>query len=53
MAVTLMAFGIAATLSVFGGSGRTALAAQRASIASHQGQEELDRLSKRLTASWD
>jgi prepilin-type N-terminal cleavage/methylation domain-containing protein len=46
MAVTLMSFGIAATLSVFGGSDRTVLAAQRASIASQQGQEELDRLSK-------
>jgi prepilin-type N-terminal cleavage/methylation domain-containing protein len=46
MAVTLMSFGIAATLSVFGGSDRTVLAAQRASIASHQAQEELDRLSK-------
>jgi prepilin-type N-terminal cleavage/methylation domain-containing protein len=46
MAVTLMSFGIAATLSVFGGSDRTVLAAQRSTIASHQGQEELDRLSK-------
>jgi prepilin-type N-terminal cleavage/methylation domain-containing protein len=46
MAVTLMSVGIAATLNVFGGSDRTVLAAQRASVASHQGQEELDRLSK-------
>lgn len=46
MAVILMSVGIAATLNVFGGSDRTVLAAQRGSIASHQGQEELDRLSK-------
>ena len=46
MAVTIMAVGIAATLQVFGGSGRTALAAQRSSIATQQAQEEIDRISK-------
>ena len=46
MAVTIMAVGIAATLQVFGGSGRTALAAQRSNIAVQQAQEEIDRLSK-------
>jgi prepilin-type N-terminal cleavage/methylation domain-containing protein len=46
MAVTMMAVGIAATVKVFGGSGRTALAAQRASVASQKAQEVVDRISK-------
>jgi prepilin-type N-terminal cleavage/methylation domain-containing protein len=46
LAVTLMAVGIAATVNVYGGSSRSALAAQRSGVASHQAQKELDRLSK-------
>ena len=46
MAVTIMAVGIAATLQVFGGSGRTALAAQRSNIGTQQAQAEIDRISR-------
>lgn len=46
MAVTMMAVGIAATVQVFGGSDRTALAAQRSNVATQQAQQEIDRLSK-------
>ena len=43
LAVTLMAVGIGATLNVYNGSSRSALAAQRVAVASHQAQKELDR----------
>ena len=46
LAVTLMAVGIGATLNVYSGSGRSALAAQRVAVASQQAQKELDRISK-------
>jgi prepilin-type N-terminal cleavage/methylation domain-containing protein len=46
IAMGLMAVGITATLGVFGGAGRTTLAAQRSSAATQQAQGALDRLSK-------
>jgi prepilin-type N-terminal cleavage/methylation domain-containing protein len=46
MGVTMMAVGIAATVQVYGSSGRTVLASQRAAIATQQGQKEIDRLGK-------
>jgi prepilin-type N-terminal cleavage/methylation domain-containing protein len=45
IAMTLMAVGITATLGVFGGAGRTTLAAQRANVAADQAQAALDKLS--------
>jgi hypothetical protein len=45
-----MSIGIAATLSVFGGSGRTTLAAQRLDVAAEKAQGALDQLS---TMSYD
>jgi prepilin-type N-terminal cleavage/methylation domain-containing protein len=46
IAMALMAIGIAATLGVFGGSGRATASAQRLDIASEQAQGVLDSLSK-------
>ena len=46
ISMTLMAVGVAATLGVFGASGRTALVAQRSDIAVQQAQAEIDRLSR-------
>jgi prepilin-type N-terminal cleavage/methylation domain-containing protein len=46
ISMTLMAVGVAATLGVFGASGRTALVAQRSDIAVQQAQAEVDRLSR-------
>jgi prepilin-type N-terminal cleavage/methylation domain-containing protein len=46
ISMTLMAVGVAATLGVFGSSGRTALVAQRSDIAVQQAQAEIDRLSR-------
>jgi prepilin-type N-terminal cleavage/methylation domain-containing protein len=45
IAMTLMAVGIAATLGVFGSSGRTTLAAQRTDVASQKAQAALDLIS--------
>jgi prepilin-type N-terminal cleavage/methylation domain-containing protein len=49
IAMSLTAVGIAATLSVFGASGRTTLVAQQGQVGAHQAQAELDRLSKQLS----
>src|SRR5205823_11913242 len=46
IAMTLVAVGISATLSVFGASGRTTVQAQRTDVASEQAQGALDLLSK-------
>src|SRR4051794_18821549 len=46
IAVLLMAVGVAATIGVFGASGRTTLVSQQAQVAAQQAQAELDRLSK-------
>jgi prepilin-type N-terminal cleavage/methylation domain-containing protein len=45
VAMALMSIGIAATLSVFGGSSRTTLAAQRVNVASEKAQGALDKLT--------
>jgi prepilin-type N-terminal cleavage/methylation domain-containing protein len=46
IAMSLTAVGVAATLGVFGASGRTTLVAQQGQVGAHQAQAELDRLSK-------
>jgi prepilin-type N-terminal cleavage/methylation domain-containing protein len=46
IAMALTAVGIAATLSVFGASGRTTLISQNTEVGAQQAQAELDRLSK-------
>ena len=46
IAMALAAVGVAATLGVFGASGRTTLVSQNTSVGAHQAQAELDRLSK-------
>src|SRR3954451_25349869 len=43
-AVALISIGVASTLRIFGGSGRTVLRAERTEVAIHQAQAELDRL---------
>src|SRR5688572_7320255 len=45
IAVTVMSFGVAATLRVFGSAGRTTLSAQAQEVAVQQGQAELERLA--------
>ena len=45
IAVFLITFGIAATIGVFGASGRTALGAQRSDVATQQAQAEIEKLS--------
>jgi prepilin-type N-terminal cleavage/methylation domain-containing protein len=45
VAVTLMSVGVAATVGVFGASGRTTLGAQRSDVAVHKAQAEIDRLA--------
>jgi len=46
IAMALTAVGIAATLSVFGASGRTTVISQNTEVGAQQAQAELDRLSK-------
>jgi len=46
IAMVLTSVGIAATISVFGASGRTTVVAQQSSVGAQQAQAELDRLSK-------
>lgn len=46
IAMALTAIGIAATLSVFGASGRTTVISQNTEVGAQQAQAELDRLSK-------
>jgi prepilin-type N-terminal cleavage/methylation domain-containing protein len=46
IAMALTAMGIAATLSVFGASGRTTVISQNTEVGAQQAQAELDRLSK-------
>jgi prepilin-type N-terminal cleavage/methylation domain-containing protein len=46
IAMALTALGVAATLSVFGASGRTTLISQNTEVGAQQAQAELDRLSK-------
>ena len=45
IAVTVMSFGVAATMKVFGSADRTALSAQAQHVAVQQAQAELERLS--------
>jgi prepilin-type N-terminal cleavage/methylation domain-containing protein len=45
LAMVLMAVGIAATLAVFGSSGRATVLSQQIEVATQKGQAELDRLS--------
>jgi prepilin-type N-terminal cleavage/methylation domain-containing protein len=45
IAAFLMAVGIAATIGVFGASGRTTLGAQRSDVATQQAQAEIEKLS--------
>ena len=49
IAMSLTAVGVAATLGVFGASGRTTLVAQQGQVGAHQAQAELDRLAKQLS----
>jgi prepilin-type N-terminal cleavage/methylation domain-containing protein len=46
IAMALTAVGVAATLSVFGASGRTTVISQNTEVGAQQAQAELDRLSK-------
>ena len=46
IAMALTAVGVAATLGVFGASGRTTLISQNGEVGAQQAQAELDRLSK-------
>jgi prepilin-type N-terminal cleavage/methylation domain-containing protein len=46
IAMALTAVGVAATLGVFGASGRTTVISQNAEVGAQQAQAELDRLSK-------
>ena len=46
IAATVMSFGVAATLKVFGSSGRTTLSAQAQHVAVQQMQAELERLAR-------
>src|SRR5688572_11484161 len=45
IAVTVMSFGVAATMKVFGSANRTTLSAQAQQVAVQQAQAELERLS--------
>jgi prepilin-type N-terminal cleavage/methylation domain-containing protein len=45
VAVTLLSVGVAATIGVFGASGRTTLGAQRTGVAVQKAQAEIDKLS--------
>ncbi len=45
IAVTVMSFGVAATMRVFGSAGRTTLSAQAQQVAVQQAQAEIERLS--------
>ena len=46
IAMALTAVGVAATLGVFGASGRTTVISQNTEVGAQQAQAELDRLSK-------
>jgi prepilin-type N-terminal cleavage/methylation domain-containing protein len=46
IAMALTAVAVAATLGVFGASGRTTVISQNTAVGAHQAQAELDRLSK-------
>jgi prepilin-type N-terminal cleavage/methylation domain-containing protein len=46
IAMALMAVGVAATLGVFGASGRTTVISQNSEVGAQQAQAELDRLSR-------
>jgi prepilin-type N-terminal cleavage/methylation domain-containing protein len=45
IAMTLMSVGVAATLGVFGATGRTTVVAQQRNVAIHQAQAALDQIS--------
>jgi prepilin-type N-terminal cleavage/methylation domain-containing protein len=49
IAMVLTSVGVAATIGVFGASGRATLISQRTEVGTQQAQAEVDRLSKQLT----